>query len=951
MEKRGILIAVFMLILFVFLNYVIAEEYDACADISVGFDNRVDYSYNTLIRDVIFNTNEDDGLFCFNIVGDSMTFDCQGYTITCAGNNCYNRGGDAVVGIYTEKRNVTIKNCTVRNFGNGIEVNAGSEVTIVNNTLHNNNAGINIKVRSNYNKIINNVASNNIYDGILISGVGNNVSNNVVNNNNGSGIYISGTQDNSYYNVVANNIANNNGWSDLRDEYGKSGIYVYNSRSNILINNRASNNSQDGYGIYLYNSHGTNLTGNILNGNQGLGAYIYSTDELSVNNVSNNNICNNHGIDYGIGGEAVLDAGNNICDVFYRWQGGQIRDGAVACSRYCCGISSASISQNCGNNGCGRNERVSMRVVQTPAILGCSGYLSQGGEIVMDALGGRQGDQCVVRMQGIFDEQCADCSAAWSVPNNFDFAGAGCYGESVDVYSVKLYNKTGDSYTQIASKTGNFGSFSFIEEADDTPANVPPVAHITDVVGTAVEGEGVCGGGIKFDGGDIDSCFDINRDITFYQSSYDSDTITQQDVDGNITKWEWFINPPNNQQWISIGAISCPSGINNNCSNPNITYNFWNNNYRTSGNYGIKLIVTDNNSANDEDAKDISLWDGHSAFARIVSPLAYSLHEPGNILFNGTGFIPGSQQDSWSVNWSWFNGARWILMKGGAYNTTNRVFNYSFNIPLENYLVNFRIKDTHDREARTNVVFNISTCSLNDEFAFKGRCFAGTNNYCYDDNRMRFDCRQTNAGCSGCSDGEECSADGSECVEEGGGGGETGNCSLNENEPFCHDQDFCYWNQSNEIASAYCLTCYENDMPQSCSNYNNQQACEIDNCNMKNFGLGSDVCNPNSPSYIGAENCRCIWDSDSCSLGYEVNESFCQYSITYSECNNADCGENKREITYTSLNENENCPTRHECQLCGLYFKPLEFFEFKNIIFVLIMISVFYVIYQKKLKK
>jgi parallel beta-helix repeat protein len=171
-------------------------------------------------------------------------------------NNATLNGTDSGVGIYSDGYdNVTIENCTVKNYGSfiiggvGIYLRFSENSVIKRNTLQYNYDGIRVYRSSNI-KIINNTVSNN--DGW------------------DSGIHL------EYVNnsiISGNNCSNNS-----------VGISLFWSFNNTLNRNKAENNSY--YGIYLHSSSNNTLTNNIANNNQ---KGLYFEDASSTKNIVNSN--------------------------------------------------------------------------------------------------------------------------------------------------------------------------------------------------------------------------------------------------------------------------------------------------------------------------------------------------------------------------------------------------------------------------------------------------------------------------------------------------------------------------------------------------------------------------------------------------------------------------------------------------------------------------------------
>jgi len=185
---------------------------------------------------------------CITINASDVTLDCNGYAMT---------GDSWGSGIYSESvTNITVRNCSIGNFSNGIYLQNASFSTIANNTVYNNSMrGIALYLSSN-NSIENNTAHSNTPLGLgpcmasisLRNSSENNIASNSVYNTPGNiGVYICQDSDSNriflnnitdhWYNIVVEDLSDNN---ILIENYANNGIagdvYVYNSFGNMNIN-------------------------------------------------------------------------------------------------------------------------------------------------------------------------------------------------------------------------------------------------------------------------------------------------------------------------------------------------------------------------------------------------------------------------------------------------------------------------------------------------------------------------------------------------------------------------------------------------------------------------------------------------------------------------------------------------------------------------------------------
>ncbi|MGV8087420.1 MAG: BspA family leucine-rich repeat surface protein [Candidatus Woesearchaeota archaeon] len=221
---------------------------------------------------------------CFNIGAANVVINCNGYNIT--GTNT-----TSSYGIYTNRVNVTVKNCIISNFEHGIYF-YGADNGLINNvstyTTYLYGNGIYLYTNSNYNRINNSLgASISGYGVIVYNSIYNNLSLTRGSSNSHWGIYLS----------ECNNtlLSESNGTSS-----STAGIYIYRSMYNNITNSKGISNS--GEGCYLANSNYNILTKINGSSNTAAGLYLYNS---SYNNVTISNGVS--GSNYGIGINQLSD--------------------------------------------------------------------------------------------------------------------------------------------------------------------------------------------------------------------------------------------------------------------------------------------------------------------------------------------------------------------------------------------------------------------------------------------------------------------------------------------------------------------------------------------------------------------------------------------------------------------------------------------------------------------
>lgn len=246
-------------------------------------------SENGVHRTVVqsMNTNEP----VFEVTADYVYL--SGFTVR-VGND----------GVWINSSNNIITSNTVADNTHGIFLFNSSNNTLINNYVINNYVGVGLSFAFN-NTLINNTANFNTGDGLgiaFVSSSNNTLINNTANFNDGIGIRLEGSSNNlltnnnasqnsvigidissrSINNTITSNTANSNG-----GEGGNTGINLYNSSDNTLINNTA--NFNEFRGIYLSHSSNNILASNEVS-NNGIGVTLVYSDS---NTINGNNIIDN----------------------------------------------------------------------------------------------------------------------------------------------------------------------------------------------------------------------------------------------------------------------------------------------------------------------------------------------------------------------------------------------------------------------------------------------------------------------------------------------------------------------------------------------------------------------------------------------------------------------------------------------------------------------------------
>jgi parallel beta-helix repeat protein len=207
---------------------------------------------------------------CMDITADNIVLDCQGHTID---------GVDSAptYGIHAPTTtNITIKNCVMTDWWNGIFLSTSSSVTLSNITSNSNYRGIYLNSAGS-NNVINTTTNANSY-GIYIDNVGSNTLSNIKANSNSYGIYISWSNSNT----IKNSIIQDNTYGIYLNSAGSNLIYnsLFNNTNNFyfgrtIYTNNWNTTRQEGTRIY---SAGTEIGGNYWTNPDGNGYSDTCTD-------------------------------------------------------------------------------------------------------------------------------------------------------------------------------------------------------------------------------------------------------------------------------------------------------------------------------------------------------------------------------------------------------------------------------------------------------------------------------------------------------------------------------------------------------------------------------------------------------------------------------------------------------------------------------------------------
>jgi len=217
---------------------------------------------------------------CLRITSPNVTIDCQGRTIT--GNGTYQ--GIYLLASYT---NVTIKNCFVRNYANGIFSNSTSFLanSLITNNNFTNNSAWDISISD---LTSSNITNNHGNTGFLLNRYMGGARTSLISNNTiepGGSSNCKGIQLETALGSPSNNVILGNTVNGVN---ANTAAYYVTSDGNLVANNTAIGTDTGAHGFYIEGDWNI-LTGNLAADAVGSGFYVSGLENLIVNNTARHN--------------------------------------------------------------------------------------------------------------------------------------------------------------------------------------------------------------------------------------------------------------------------------------------------------------------------------------------------------------------------------------------------------------------------------------------------------------------------------------------------------------------------------------------------------------------------------------------------------------------------------------------------------------------------------------
>ncbi|MEM4331972.1 MAG: right-handed parallel beta-helix repeat-containing protein [Candidatus Micrarchaeia archaeon] len=233
---------------------------------------------------------------CIDVNASNVILDCMGYAVKNDGT----LGPNGAVGILVDstRSNVTIRNCKVLNYTQGIATYNAQNNKIYNNTIYNNSQyGAIIFYNSQNNLLTNNTLYNNTLGGLAVRYLSpsNNLTRNIIYQSAQDGVYVSLT---SNKNLIHNNTIY---------RVGRYGVYIDTSHNNTITSNRIYYTTNNG--IALGSSQNTTIQDNTVHSGNVYGISLASS---SYNKVINNTLYNYTNTNYGYAVYLTASHYNNI---------------------------------------------------------------------------------------------------------------------------------------------------------------------------------------------------------------------------------------------------------------------------------------------------------------------------------------------------------------------------------------------------------------------------------------------------------------------------------------------------------------------------------------------------------------------------------------------------------------------------------------------------------------
>ncbi|MCS7134458.1 MAG: right-handed parallel beta-helix repeat-containing protein [Candidatus Pacearchaeota archaeon] len=576
-----------------------------------------------------------------------------------------------------------------------------------------------------------------------------------------------------------------------------------------------------------------------------------------------------------------------------------------------CSIYYVEIFDYCETNGCENNEKVELRA-------NISNDCGNVDSLIVSAMNGF----CEVSMHaGISCEQYPwqySCKGNWTV-----LVPESCRGKRVNALHAVILR----GGIPLASKQGNFGSFTFFPAWQGIEMKAI-ITHPQD-----------------------ESVWHIFSNIWLKESSI-----------GFITNKTWYYSNLT-KEWRKYREFYNPQGS----VNANTTINF----STVLGSFlGATYINLSVNNATTMDSTyvKIYLWREGFPIAIISNPedgqiikdnFGGELLQNGNIrvFFNGSKSFDSNAVPSNNFNLTWFFDINNRTKKqSGYYNTTN-ITHYIYDKNYSDQFITAELNASDGENSTVDrVTFGFYHCKEGKTKVFAGAClnYGLSERWCNLSDCIGTTCNiADNCIVCGCPTGKYCNY-------------LTNKCDLTQQQLICGEKNKsgcdqtrgCYWN-STSLSGYHCKDCAPVPPgPAKCIDYNNPNACTVDGCMLGIRGQDAVAIRGTRRQVSGvtyeAIATRCSWNGSACNLNVTwipetgqggQQEVSCTYTTTIE-----DCKEGKRKITYTALQNQQNCPSLTIEQRCGLRFEALPFFTEWHAIVAAILIMMFYYFLIKKKK-
>ncbi len=611
--------------------------------------------------------------------------------------------------------------------------------------------------------------------------------------------------------------------------------------------------------------------------------------------------------------------------------------GNVTIVKPACNILSANITNNCPDNVCGIGQKITLNItvedknkcpnVNKMEIVG--GSEAQGGITGLSILGMAAGGGiggCSITMENStrIQEVNGVYTSTWTIIGPIP---EGCNGQKITAATAKLYNATSPFLIGSLSGSGVTGFFWFSYRELNKPMRA--------IINTTPNLEG-----------NLDPFSEIKL---------------QQLSIGDYNHWNWSYKSVDSLTWILYASDTHQIPLNK--ENVSIIFSQPPRNIYI-GNYYINLTVWNETMQDSTKVKISLLSPGQGPLAKISSPLDDDLLTSREVTFDGTESTWPEYEDLFNMTWIFSDTKNKTVNASVSPKTIIYRYDKTLASP-DPFTIKLNASGDHKYTMDT-VNFYIGVCNegtpTNPKWIFAGECSSTQPGFWCQCNPITCALTENCVKPCPCPDGKSCHMASGKC--EAAQSMQT--CKEYGSEKVCVTKDGCYWDKES---SGTCKSCYSYGQRTitSCSNYNNDDSCNKDKCQLGISGADALLLMGQRTLINGEEyevtQTQCSWNSTACILNATRSpvqyappappNVQCTYSTIIGACGSCNAGIFQGKlINYTLVpRTQENCGDSYEsCARCGFTQERLPFFTPWQIIPFIFLIAIYYFFISKKKK-